>query len=586
MGSGGMRTLRRVSRASRYAPSLFACLVACDIVQGFQHAGDALFPPVKTYLDVPGYRLVDGGYRNLDFVSGRELYLLARSAREDDDTLFSMRYADPKPCALPDVGRYWADSNSELTSTWIAYFHDDTGHGTLRFADPRCRTSPLVIEDADLPFGFRSWQSSSGPLTPESSRNLLLRAGGDLLVVDPAQATVETLLEDAGGALQNVGGSRLNVFASNGRLAVFDSHYRFVDWAGDSVVSFGAMGGRVYFEDANGIQRLNSQPAGDDSVSISTMSIDNAGCAIAFPSAERKLAYFSPCAERRLMLWSESTGMAVETDLDTDPRLVMLVADPKPKPNPTGPLDATFAFYLRDVDWEVGVGTLLLRARGAEEVILGTRVAMERTSIHDSGEYGYALVDVTGETGRYVRWELDGTSTELATNVLREAAAPSWATLLMDWTGTYGTLAQVHDGVVRPIMERAPRRRHAYDDGEYVALYNDYDGLNGTLSIGVEVCPDPPGCSGRYYTPQPIAYNVRQNRHRLLNESEDFLPGVGYLTDYDEATNTGRFEYRNLELEFTSIVNEGVSEFLVAGNGILYAVPLGERAGIWLTRAK
>lgn len=586
MGSGGMRTARRVTRASRYAPWLGACLVACDIVQGFQHAGDALFPPVKTYLDVPGYRLVDGGYRNLDFVSGRELYLLARPARADDDTLYSMRYADPKPCALPDVGRYWADSNNELTSTWIAYFHEDTGHGTLRFADTRCRSSSLVIEDADFPFGFRNWQGSNGPVTPESSRNLLLRAGGDLLVVDPAQATVETLLENAGGALQNVGGSRLNVFASNGRLAVFDAHYRFVDFVGQGLVSFGAMGGRLYFEDANGIQRLNSQPAGEDGVSISTMPVDADGCGLAFPSSERRLAYFSPCAERRLVLWNEATSMAEETDLQTDPWLLMLLPDPKRMGNPTAPLEPFFAFYLRDVDWERGVGTLVLRARGAEEVVIGAGAAMERTSIDSQGEYGYALVDVEGEVGRYVRWDLDGTVTELATNVLREAASPSWATLLMDWTGTYGTLAQVHQGVVRPIMERAPRRRHAYEDGEYVALYNDYDGINGTLSLGVEVCPDPPGCSGRYYTPQPIAYNVRQNRHRLLNESEEFLPGVGYLTDYDEVTNTGRFEYRNLELEFTSIVNEGVSEFLVAGNGILYAVPFGERAGIWLTRAK
>jgi hypothetical protein len=594
MGSGSMRRSRRVKSVSRYAPWLGACLVACDIVQGFQHAGDALFPPVKTYLDVPGYRLVDGGYRNLDFVAGRELYLLARSSRDDDHTLFSMRYADPKPCALPDVARYWADSNSELTSTWIAYFHEDTDRGTLRFADPGCRPSELVIEDAQLPFGFRTWQSPNGPIDPESSRNVLVRAGpggGTILVVDPGQATVETLLEGAGHAVHNVGSSRLTFVASNGRLAVFDGHFRFIDWIGENVVSFGAHGSRLYFEDAGGIQRVNSTPAGDDSATVSTMAIAADGCALAFPSSERKIAYFSPCAERRVMLWNDSTSVAVETDLATDPRLLMLLPDPKPKPDASGPLATSFAYYLRDVDYDVGVGTLLMRARGGEEVVIGANAAFERTSIDASGEYGYALVDVTreqprGTTGRFVRWELDGSTSELATNTLRDAAGAAWATLLIDWTGTHGTLAQVHDGVIRPIMERAPSRRQAYDDGEYVVLFNDFDGENGTLSIGTEVCPDPPGCSARYYTPVPIAYNVHQNRHRLLNESDDFLPGIGYLTDYDPETDTGRFEYRNLELQFTSIVNEGVSEFLVAGNGILYAVPFGERPGIWLTRAK
>ena len=586
MGCGGMRRPRRVSRACIYAPLLGACLVACDIVQGFQDAGDALFPPVKTYLDVPGYRIVDGGYRNLDFVSGRELYLLVRSARDDDDTLFSMRYADPKPCSLPEVGRYWADSDNELTSTWIAYFHEDTGHGTLHFASPGCRVSDLVIEDADLPFGFRTWGAGSSRIEPESSRNVLLRAGGNLLVVDPGQASVETLIEGAGQVIQNVGGTRSNFVAANGRLAVFDAHFRFVEWIGDGVVAAGAMGGKLYFEDAGGIQRVNTSPAGDDSVSVSTTVLAADACALAFPSSDRKVAYFSPCAEQRVMLWNEATSMAVETDLATDPRLLMLLPDPKPKSTATGPIDGYFAYYLRDVDYNLGVGTLWMRARGEEEVVIGANAALERTTIDDGGEYGYTLLDVTGETGRYVRWELDGSTSTLANDTLREGAAASWATLLIDWQGSYGTLAQVEHGVIRPIMERAPRRRHAYDDGTYVALFNDYDGVTGTLSIGAEVCPDPPGCGGKYYVPQPIAYGVRQGRHRLFNESDDFLPGIGYITDYDPERDIGRFEYRNLELQFTTIVNEGVSEFLVSGNGILYAVPFGERAGIWLTRAK
>ena len=96
-------------RPRRLALGLVAlALAGCDIVQGFQDAGDALFPPVKTYLDAPGYRLVKGGYREMELVASSELFLVARSSKEGATGLFSMRYADPEPCEIPEVGRYWA----------------------------------------------------------------------------------------------------------------------------------------------------------------------------------------------------------------------------------------------------------------------------------------------------------------------------------------------------------------------------------------------------------------------------------------------------------------------------------------------
>ena len=79
---------------------LVAALVAgCDIVQGFQSASDAVFPNEKNYLDAPGYRIASGGFRGLEFAAGTDLYLLARSADPNDDSLYAMLYGDPKPCA-------------------------------------------------------------------------------------------------------------------------------------------------------------------------------------------------------------------------------------------------------------------------------------------------------------------------------------------------------------------------------------------------------------------------------------------------------------------------------------------------------
>jgi hypothetical protein len=64
------------------------------------------------------------------------------------------------------------------------------------------------------------------------------------------------------------------------------------------------------------------------------------------------------------------------------------------------------------------------------------------------------------------------------------------------------------------------------------------------------------------------------------------LSGVSYLTRFDPTTRTGRLEYRNLELRFTARVNNGVSDYLVAHDEILYTIPYGNDAGIWLVPGK
>jgi hypothetical protein len=59
-----------------------------------------------------------------------------------------------------------------------------------------------------------------------------------------------------------------------------------------------------------------------------------------------------------------------------------------------------------------------------------------------------------------------------------------------------------------------------------------------------------------------------------------------YLADFDEHSGTGRLDYRNLDLRFTAHVNDGVSDFHVIDNQVLYAVPRGKNAGIWLVAGK
>src|SRR5579862_2712883 len=94
------RSVRKPARGLAAASLLALGSLSCDVVEGFKHAGDALFPPEKTYLDAPGYQLVSGGYRQLVLLTSTELFVLARSGDDADDSLYSIRYAVPGPCAI------------------------------------------------------------------------------------------------------------------------------------------------------------------------------------------------------------------------------------------------------------------------------------------------------------------------------------------------------------------------------------------------------------------------------------------------------------------------------------------------------
>jgi hypothetical protein len=67
---------------------------------------------------------------------------------------------------------------------------------------------------------------------------------------------------------------------------------------------------------------------------------------------------------------------------------------------------------------------------------------------------------------------------------------------------------------------------------------------------------------------------------------DQLLSGVIYLADFDAVRGTGRLEYRSMELRFTGLVNYDVSDYRVFQDQVLYAIPRGENAGIWLVTGK
>jgi hypothetical protein len=541
------------------ALAALATTAGCDIVQGFQNAGDALFPPQKTYLETPGFRLATGGFRRLNVGVGDELYLLARSAEDTEPALYSMRFVDPKPCRIPGVGRYWSSGLPTEYPSQIAYLEGDARRGRLHFVDARCNVhEDLVFEDAELPLS-------------ESPLGLLFFAGPDLLLVDPPKNDVRMIASGVQALFLNGPGAHLVMV--DGSLRAYDpANWKFIGEEGDSIVGVRGVGSAFLFEDATGIHGISViTTLGEPQITVTD--VDREGCRLGWVSGSH-IAYYSPCAEQRLTLWNASNGEKTRPDYVADPSLFAIERDPdSDAPNPT--IEEDYWYYtLRDLTGDGG-GTLVVRSPAGDEFTIGTGARLDRTNLDDSGDYGLALLDVAGEIGRLVRWDRDGAVETLATGVLYGSGD-----LIVNWNGAVGDRARLtDDGELEIFLEGVPRRDYAYIDASrrwHAVLDESEDGITGTLSIDSTD-------SRTFANKRVIARDVRHPRHQFLDV---VLPGIAYVSNYDAVSDTGRLEYNNLELGFRGIVSEGVSDFIPAGNGILYTVPFGRSRGVWLARAQ
>jgi hypothetical protein len=555
--SGGFRhiTARAVKDAA-FVATLALGASACDIVQGFENAGDALFPPQKTYLEAPGFRLARGGFHRLNVGIGDELYLLARNADPDSEPgLYAMRYLDPKPCRIPNVGRYWSSGLATPHPSQIVYLEGQDQQGTVHFADSRCKIHDFVLENSNLPF-------------EETQDGLLMFSGSDLMQVDPPSGRVRTLASGVQGYYPN--GPGANFLVIGGKVTAYEiGTWEYIDATGEGVVgSLRGLGAAYAFEDQHGIHAVTAGALPTPVLNVTD--IDRDGCRLGTISSGH-LAYYSPCADARLSLYDASSSRTTHLDIVADPSFFAIERDPDRSGTK---VDEDYFYYmLRDVQ-PTGVGTLVVRTPEGEEFVLGEGARLDRTDLDSSGKFGLALLDVGSEVGRLVRWNRDGTTETIATGVLKDSSD-----LIVNWNGVVGDRARLtEEGELEILLRGVPRRDYEYQDQSkrWHAVFDQSDGVIGTLSIDESD-------SRTFAHKKVIATGVRHPRHQFLDV---VLPGIAFISNYTLETDTGRLEYKNLELDFRGTISEGVSDFIPAGNGLLYTVPFGSARGVWIARAQ
>jgi hypothetical protein len=538
---------------------LLPALCGCDVVQGFQDAGNTLFPEQSTHLSAPALRLVSGPYRSLALAAGKELSVLARSA-ESDTSLFVMRFANPKPCEIPSVGRYVASRNPNRAEAGIAYFHEDVAQGTLHFADTACRTFDLSLDDARLPIG-------------ETEHSVIVYAGGDLLEVEPENNLTKTLSPSVTNLITRAFSGRTLVVTA-GRLEVFDSEWHSQGSFGQEIASVTKTGRGALYTDKQGLHRLSAGP--DNKTTVDELLLEDV-CDLGMRDGTWA-TFHAPCAEGRLRALNEPSGDLFTLQVDADPQNLRLIrAHGSPAKDPSK--DPFWFLFLRN-------GAFVVRDPQGREHVLGENASLGYSDLVDDGTapYGYALVNVTEHQGDYVYFDAQGKTETLAHNVYTRANR-----LLVDWDGTAGNLAVTSGNRLVVVAKHVPGDGFELVDGskQWSVLFHDWEGINGRLSrlAGTldTLAATPPNAPFAAPELEEVAPKVGIGTTALMGK---LIPGSMYLADYDAAKGTGRLSYENAELRFKAVVDNGVSDYIVTADYLLYTIPRGRDQGIWLATGK
>jgi hypothetical protein len=466
---------------------------------------------------------------------------------------------------MPHVADYYFTAHlAELDPPAIAYTRDDDPEAALRFAAADCTLYPHVIAGG--------WPVDA---TPEG---FVVWSGSTLSLFNPLSGADKTLNEQTAGlALRRFAGHHL-VFGA-GQIVVFTPDWRRLGAFGENVVRAERAGSSLFFEDDTGIHRLALANGG---VTNTVVAAD--GCELA-SREEPWILYFAPCAERKLVVYHEPSAQSAALDIAARPRDVKLkpaVGSPGTNPS-TQPF---WFFYLRDVNPETNLGTLIVRGPDGAEEEVGPDALLDLSAVIETpeGTHGYGLVSFAGETGTYRYWAPGGITRDLATRTLRDAGR-----LIIDYDGVAGNLAATAGDQLHVIAERVPYRGYEYRDRKdrWTAIYRDFDGTHGSLAIldgGLD------GAQSAFENSRSPAFELRtiaSDVGYFRTAFLDFvLPGIVYLAEHDPERGIGLLEYRNLELGFTAQIASGVADFIVTADDVLYTVPYGDAAGIWLLQAK
>jgi hypothetical protein len=533
----------------------------CNLDSNFSDLGEKLLDPDVQGFDTPGKRLLEGPYFDLSIQADGDgaRYALARNAAGE---LSIVDFAAKTTCHTGSVLRY---DNAVVTPGQQALIPillpGAKGDFDLGFSTFQCEVLPFRVPTGSLPADVLQ------DMPTDSGAALLIRTPDQgLALVDPwfesstvfAQSVRSNDPASAFGHYLWVDGGQIVIGDRKlARIAAFGTHV--------SELGLSAQDGELAYIEQSGpgggtlflVNALDAEPMpraiAEDVCGLRYLSIGSI----------RKLAYLSPCADRRLVLrdhGDDSTQVIAEgvaggpsAYLIAKEWLLSYVTTPAAD-NPTGTL------WMRKLE------------DGSEPVLIAENARANQSTVTPDGGGLFTMLDWSNTGGRLVEWR-GANLTDVADRVIEIAPLGQFdnedLTLLGNFDGTTGDLLRLGRDLSTEVLASGVPARSANDN----AFLANFDGSQGDLRL----LHRDDGSS------ELLGTGVARGAFKFAQQ----FKAVMMLTGRDPDSNTSTFEVRLLDSGENYVLNSGVTEareVAFPSPGLLYNVISGDQAGVWFSK--
>lgn len=552
----------------------FACGVGDKIGNGIADFGNNLANPDLVTVGGPGVRVAQGRYASplVDPWDDDGPVIVAFEFLSDGPHL-AIRPLKGRPgcntgLAYSSIVRDKLDNLTQL----IAYSEggDTGGYGTVHFVDHQCKEYGQPVKSAKLP-----------SVLYKDPAGYLMATRNQLLIVAPWTDTVNVLADDvswwdvwSSSDSSSDGDSAAQksiAVISGGHLKVFDSHHGQVADIGTSVTRVTKLGtsGAFLLTDG-GVLRSYKSLSDTAPFDIASDACDPS------PDAGGCLFFYAPCDSRQLLCYREES----KTTIPIDSGVQSLVST---RSSQDGRLAVLYTKAAVD-----GSSDLWLYTTGEQPKSMVPKFAQLYSWSPPAKEID-ALVNSDGVVGEAVRYT-DAGQVQIASSVSAKFSQGLLANFNRDLSvgDLYSSVQLGQDPVL--VAQGVPcvpdqnvivssENENAPDFGK--ATITGSDGTLGDLTL----LRYPPSSSAGPESPRVISENVPIGRYRFFT----YMSALAYTDSWDLEHEVGRLGLYQLDLEAKTFISDGVREFTEIfwpWEGVMYVIPDGDRAGIWVTRAK
>jgi|GEM_PF-2304836 len=558
------RSFWRGGLCATVALNALACGVGDKIGNGIADFGNNLANPDLITVGGPGVQVAKGHYASplVDPWDEDGPVIVAFEFQSDGPHLAMRPLQGGAGCntgiAYSSIVRDKLDNLEQLIS--YSEGGDADGYGTVRFVNHQCQEYGAPIERAKLPAYL--YKEPAGYLTATRTQ---------LLLVSPWSNTVKVLVDDVSWWDWWSETEKSLAVIAGGHFKVFDGQLRQIADIGTSVTRvtrFGSSGAFLLTD--GGALRSYASLSDTAPFEISSDACDP------MPDSSGCLFFYAPCASRQLLCYKDET----KTTIPIDTGVQSLVSTRSSK-------DARIAILYTKPSAD-GSSELWLYTTGEQPKLMLSRFAQLYAWSPPSNEID-ALVDSDGVVGRAIR-HTDDDDVELASQVSVGFSEGLLANFDRNTSvgDLYGPiqLGQTPELVAKgvpyvPNHDIIVQSKNEGTAGYGSATITGWDGRVGNLTL----LRYPPSSGDGPDSPRVIAEDVPLGKFRFFI----YMNAIAYADAWSRDREVGRLNLYQLDLDARTFVSDEVREFVEIfwpWEGLMYVVPEGERAGIWVTRAK